>query len=210
MQRSGSSTIIAVCHRSCASRVSSASRCCLCAGCAGVGGSRIAPRRRPSSQLIALLAAVVSIVWMVNLYNFMDGSDGLAGLEAVLVAASGAAVAGSSSGPGVGAIAVVVAASSAGFLVWNWAPARIFLGDVGSYFLGFQFAAFAVVAALHGRAVWIWLILLAPFVTDADAHAGTPAPHRRAVVAGRIVRTFISASSSTDGVIAASRSRCSP
>ncbi len=71
---------------------------------------------------------------------------------------------------GLAAAALAVTAASAGFLAWNWAPARIFMGDVGSYFLGFTFAVLAV-ASERAEAVPLlaWMILLGVFVFDATA-----------------------------------------
>lgn len=125
----------------------------------------------PAGLLLAVLAAV-AMVWMVNLYNFMDGADGFAALEAVVVAGTGAAVVGTAGGADVAPIAALVAGGSAGFLYWNWAPARIFMGDVGSYFLGFQFGALLLHGVITGTGAWVWLILLAPFVTDASLTLG--------------------------------------
>lgn len=110
---------------------------------------------------------VVAMTWGVNLYNFMDGSDGFAATESILVAVAGAAIVWTTT-PDAALIAILVASATAGFLVWNWQPARIFMGDVGSYFLGFQFAALTLHGALSTTGAWIWLILLAPFVTDSS------------------------------------------
>lgn len=120
--------------------------------------------------LLSVTCGVVAMVWMVNLYNFMDGADGLAALEAVVVAGAGAAIVGTAGGADVAPIAALVAGGSAGFLYWNWSPARIFMGDVGSYFLGFQFGALLLHGAITGTGsgASVWLILLAPFVTDAS------------------------------------------
>ena len=139
----------------------------------------------PSALLVdALVAAssVVGIVWMVNLYNFMDGSDGLAAVQAIGAGMFGAGLALWLGDVSTAAIAFALAASSAGFLCLNWHPAKVFMGDVGAYFLGGQFAMLAAAhfiagqsqdsAALSVRAVlahlpWLWLILLAPFIVDA-------------------------------------------
>jgi len=112
--------------------------------------------------------AVVGIVWMVNLYNFMDGLDGLAAGQAVVVAAGAAILLFMRGAAGLGLVALVLAAAAAGFLVWNWPPARIFLGDVGSGFIGYSFAILAM-ASDRGDAVplVVWAILLAPFLIDA-------------------------------------------
>jgi len=112
--------------------------------------------------------AVLAIVWCTNLYNFMDGIDGIAGLEAVCVGSMGGALLLMSGANGLALIALVTAAASAGFLVWNRPPARIFMGDVGSGFLGFLFAGLAI-AGDHAGAVpaLVWVLLLGGFVSDA-------------------------------------------
>jgi Fuc2NAc and GlcNAc transferase len=84
------------------------------------------------------LAAVIFLVWFLNLYNFMDGIDGIAGVEAVSVMVFAAILMSWQGGmQSIALLAEVVAASVLGFLVWNWPPAKIFMGDSGSGFLGF-------------------------------------------------------------------------
>lgn len=114
--------------------------------------------------------AVLGVVWFTNLYNFMDGIDGLAAGEAVVVAGSGAVLLELTGRGGLALVAWLVAAASAGFLAWNWAPARIFMGDVGSGLLGFLFGVLAVASEnTAGVPLVGWLILLAAFVFDATA-----------------------------------------
>jgi Fuc2NAc and GlcNAc transferase len=115
-----------------------------------------------------LLVVTIVIVWMVNLYNFMDGADGYATTEALLVAGCGAIIVGLRSAEVPSLLALSVAGSAAGFLIWNWQPAKIFMGDVGSYFLGFQFAALVAYDTFCGPGPWVWLILLAPFTVDSS------------------------------------------
>ncbi len=118
---------------------------------------------------LGYLGAAVYIVWLLNLYNFMDGIDGLAGIEAITACCSGALmvwlVAPDSTAwmpPAFLATAVL------GFLVWNLPPARIFMGDAGSGFLGIMLGLFSVQAAwIAPRLLWVWLILLAVFIVDA-------------------------------------------
>jgi len=109
----------------------------------------------------------LGIVWMVNLYNFMDGIDGIAGIESIstaLVLLIFSLYLGQSE---LAILMLLLAASSAGFLRCNWPPASIFLGDVGSGFLGFEFAVFAVASeAKFELPIWVWLILLAVFFID--------------------------------------------
>lgn len=118
---------------------------------------------------LGYLCAAFYIVWLLNLYNFMDGIDGLAGIEAITVCCSGALltwlVAPDSSAwlpPAFLSSAVL------GFLVWNFPPARIFMGDAGSGFLGIMLALLSVQAAsVEPQLLWVWLILLGVFIVDA-------------------------------------------
>lgn len=111
---------------------------------------------------------LLAIAWYTNLYNFMDGSDGLAGGMAVIGFGAYAIAAHLS---GAGAFAVLcasVAAAAAGFLVFNFPPARLFLGDAGSVPLGFLAGALGVVGWSRGFwPIWFPLLVFAPFVCDA-------------------------------------------
>jgi UDP-N-acetylmuramyl pentapeptide phosphotransferase/UDP-N-acetylglucosamine-1-phosphate transferase len=94
-------------------------------------------------------------LWFINLYNFMDGIDGITGVETLVITLGIAAVCVFITDPVVlQGPALVIAAAAAGFLIWNWAPAKIFMGDVGSVPLGFvlgwlllEFAAEGYLAA---------------------------------------------------------------
>jgi Fuc2NAc and GlcNAc transferase len=115
------------------------------------------------------LLGAVGIVWILNLFNFMDGIDGIAASEAVSIAWCGALLSVMTGGSAdVPAIGLVVGAACLGFLFWNWPPARIFMGDVGSGYVGYVLAVLAVAATRQNpAAVWIWLILGAAFFVDA-------------------------------------------
>ena len=116
------------------------------------------------------ILAIVGIVWSVNLYNFMDGIDGLAAGEAVCVGAFAGALLWHVGLSGLATISFLTAAAAAGFLVWNWAPAKIFLGDVGSGLLGFVFGGLAVASENQGGPpVIVFAILLGVFAFDATA-----------------------------------------
>lgn len=112
--------------------------------------------------------ALLGVVWATNLYNFMDGVDGFAGTEALMAAGVGGILL-----AGVGAwqlalVCFIVAAASAGFLVWNWPPAKIFMGDVGSGFLGHTLAVIAIASERASDiSLLTWLIVLGVFVFDA-------------------------------------------
>jgi Fuc2NAc and GlcNAc transferase len=112
--------------------------------------------------------AVLGIIWMINLFNFMDGIDGIAGVEAVTVAFGAALVLWLSGHTSQALLMLVVGAASLGFLAWNWPPAKIFMGDVGSSFLGFVLGSAAIATHAEGSLdIWVWLVLLGVFVVDA-------------------------------------------
>ena len=100
------------------------------------------------------MGAVVSVlytVWMINLYNFMDGMDGFAGGMAVSGFAVFAVLGWMAGHDAFFIISLIIAASSAGFLVFNFPPARIFMGDIGSSTLGLLVAAFSLWGARSGE-----------------------------------------------------------
>lgn len=86
------------------------------------------------------------IVWMINAYNFMDGIDGIAGLQAITASIGWILVSYKSGLEITGLYAGILAASSIGFILLNWQPAKIFMGDVGSAFLGYTFALMPLLA----------------------------------------------------------------
>ena len=111
-------------------------------------------------------AAVLWIVAVVNFYNFMDGIDGLAALQGV-VTGVGIAVAGWD--PFASLLGASLAGACAGFLVFNWSPAKIFLGDVGSGVLGFAFAALPLLAPPSSREGAVFFVGLSLWLFLADA-----------------------------------------
>ena len=116
---------------------------------------------------IGYLVTAFALVWLLNLYNFMDGIDGLAASEAVFVCAAAAGIL-LTDGRGAPHMAMVLAAAALGFLLWNLPPASIFMGDVGSGFVGIMLGIIGLVEfgqSLQDGAAW--LILLAVFITDA-------------------------------------------
>lgn len=117
---------------------------------------------------LSYLILGISLVWLLNLYNFMDGIDGLASIEALSVI--GAALIILKLNNDLGAYAAwleILGAAVAGFLFWNWPPAKIFMGDAGSGFLGFVLGCFAILTSgTTGINIWTWVILLAVFIVD--------------------------------------------
>lgn len=112
--------------------------------------------------------AAIWLVWHLNLYNFMDGIDGIAGIEAMTACLSAAMIYALLGLFGDTLVPVFLAAGVAGFLMWNFPPARIFMGDAGSGFLGIMLGALTIQAAwVAPQLMWCWLILLGVFIVDA-------------------------------------------
>jgi len=118
---------------------------------------------------IGMAFLAVSLTWLLNLYNFMDGIDGLAGVEAITTLLSvlfllwwkGREL---PYGPWLGVLLVSVG----GFLIWNWPPAKIFMGDSCSGFLGYLMGVFTLLTSSEGVVTpWTWAILLGVFIVDA-------------------------------------------
>lgn len=110
----------------------------------------------------------VYLVWMLNLYNFMDGIDGLASVEAICVCLGACILYWVGGFDSLVAVPLLLAASVSGFLFWNFPPAKIFMGDAGSGFLGIILGALALQGAwVSSQFLWAWLILLGVFIVDA-------------------------------------------
>jgi Fuc2NAc and GlcNAc transferase len=122
-----------------------------------------------STGLIGSILSVLYLVWLLNLFNFMDGTDGIAASEAIFVVLAGAFLNYHVlSDANHSAAAVVLAASTFGFILYNWSPAKIFMGDVGSGYLGIVVGGLSLIAANQDpEHLWVWIILLAVFVSDA-------------------------------------------
>jgi Fuc2NAc and GlcNAc transferase len=112
--------------------------------------------------------AVIAIAWLINVYNFLDGTDGYAGTQAVCAALAGVLLFHLAGQVGLAMLCATVVAASAGFLVWNWSPAKIFMGDVGSYFLGYVFGVLALFGEKSASVpAMVWVMLLGVFIWDA-------------------------------------------
>jgi UDP-N-acetylmuramyl pentapeptide phosphotransferase/UDP-N-acetylglucosamine-1-phosphate transferase len=118
---------------------------------------------------LGYLGLPITILWIIgltNAYNFMDGIDGIAGIQAVVAGLGWVALTCNSNRIEMW-LGLLLAASSLGFLVHNWPPAKIFMGDVGSAFLGFSFAVLAIIGARHDpRLALAGVLLVWPFVFD--------------------------------------------
>jgi len=127
-----------------------------------------------SNPVTGGVLGVLGIVWSINFFNFMDGIDGLAASEGTFVTWAGAALYlhnHASAGPE--AAAVALGGSCAGFLLWNWPPARIFMGDVGSGYVGYAIAVLTLIAAREQpQSVFVWWTLGGVFFADATVTLG--------------------------------------
>lgn len=117
---------------------------------------------------IGHIAALIYLVWTLNLYNFMDGIDGIAACEAVTVCIGGSLLYVMSGAFFLALVPLLLAGAVLGFLFWNFPPAKIFMGDAGSGFLGIVLGILSIQSAwVDVHFIWGWLILLAVFFTDA-------------------------------------------
>lgn len=130
---------------------------------------RIGPIELASPSVLSPLAAV-AIMWVTNLFNFMDGIDGIAGVQTVCMGLGGGSLLLLTGETGLAYCMFILGAAALGFLMLNWHPAKIFMGDVGSGFIGFYIATVAV-ASENASAVplLLWVMMMAVFVVDATA-----------------------------------------
>lgn len=119
--------------------------------------------------VIGVIIAAFALAWMANLYNFMDGSDGLAGGMTAFGFAFYGVAAWLADSTAFALLNFSVASAAAAFLVFNFHPARIFMGDVGSVPLGFLAAVFGIIGWLQSDwAWWFPLLVFSPFIVDAS------------------------------------------
>jgi UDP-N-acetylmuramyl pentapeptide phosphotransferase/UDP-N-acetylglucosamine-1-phosphate transferase len=135
---------------------------------AATGAPRRFPLPPPLDLELGPAADPLAVLWIlvvVNACNFMDGIDGLAALQS---AVTGAAIALAAWDPSAGGIAAAASGASLGFLFYNWSPARIFMGDVGSVFLGYTLAVLPLLAPADakGGAMLFTALSLSPFIAD--------------------------------------------
>lgn len=119
-------------------------------------------------KVVGVVIGLLGLVWLINLYNFMDGIDGLAGSQAVFVATAAALLLYLKGDYQLIPVCLLLASAAAGFLIWNWSPARVFMGDTGSGFLGLVFGVLLIATTKDTSLTpWQWLILFGCFWIDA-------------------------------------------
>ncbi len=115
--------------------------------------------------LFGMVFGVVALTWFINLYNFMDGIDGIAAGEALFALVSATAISVLLGDQPMSVPVLILASVLFGFLLINWPRAKVFMGDVGSGFLGLVLGLLMLSESLVN--VWGWIILFGWFVTDA-------------------------------------------
>ncbi len=172
--------------------------------------SQMAYRPLALTEWASLAGSVIFCAYLLNLYNFMDGLDGLAASEGAFAGlAAGVLIllfeqrlwwsAAEKAPAGLlpfhpqaaGACSILLGVCCLGFLIWNWPPAKIFMGDVGSGFLGFSFATLIFASAwIDFTLLWPWLILLAAFIADSTYTLGVRILTRQRFFEAHRLHTF--------------------
>jgi UDP-GlcNAc:undecaprenyl-phosphate GlcNAc-1-phosphate transferase len=124
---------------------------------------------QPVFGVVEAAVAILAVVWMTNLFNFMDGADGLAAGMAIVGFGTYAWAASSSNAMALAGSSAAMAAASCGFLVHNFPPARVFMGDAGSIPLGFLAGALGLLGVVQGAwEPWFPAMVFSPFIVDAS------------------------------------------
>jgi UDP-N-acetylmuramyl pentapeptide phosphotransferase/UDP-N-acetylglucosamine-1-phosphate transferase len=121
-----------------------------------------------NGPLVLLPLALLTLIWLANLYNFMDGSDGLAGGMTITGFGAYAIAAWSAGAVDLSVICAAVAGAAAGFLIWNFHKAIVFMGDAGSVAIGFLAAAVGMLGWQENAwPIWFPFLIFSPFIVDA-------------------------------------------
>jgi len=116
---------------------------------------------------IGNIVAMLALVWFFNLFNFMDGIDGMATSGTIFFTAAAALMLMVNGDYPFAFLSGTLCAATAGFIYFNWPPARVFLGDAGSSFFSYTLAALILGSVWSGgMSLWTWLILLGYFIVD--------------------------------------------
>jgi Fuc2NAc and GlcNAc transferase len=121
----------------------------------------------PSYFWLNFVFSILFITWFTNLFNFMDGADGLAASTSVIASIAMAILALKSANYELTMAYILVGSCLLGFLPWNWSPAKIFMGESGSYFLGINFAILALIGNIKFKlSMYAFIILFGLFIVD--------------------------------------------
>tara|TARA_B100000959_G_C14924865_1_gene601094 strand:- start:136 stop:1161 length:1026 start_codon:yes stop_codon:yes gene_type:complete len=132
----------------------------------GMPEIEIGPWVLKQSWVLHLIGSL-GIVWFINLFNFMDGVDGMLASNASLFSLMGALALFWLGHSSLSVILVLLVASLTGFLIYNWAPAKVFMGDSGAAFIGYTLAVIALYSVSERMLnFWTWIILMGYFVAD--------------------------------------------
>lgn len=119
--------------------------------------------------IVGFLISIIGVLWLTNLYNFMDGMDGLAASQTIIASSTLVFWFWQYGDQSLAIISLVLASASYGFLLHNWHPAKIFLGDVGSVTIGAFFSTMLLIAvSRYDMPVISFIILFGVFVADAS------------------------------------------
>jgi UDP-N-acetylmuramyl pentapeptide phosphotransferase/UDP-N-acetylglucosamine-1-phosphate transferase len=128
----------------------------------------------PATGIPTALVALLFLVWMINLYNFMDGMDGFAAGMAVVGFGTFAILGWQAGQPEYALGCAIVVAASTGFLLLNFPPARLFMGDVGSTVLGLLAGITILSSHVNGLLpAWLGILVFSPFIVDASVTIST-------------------------------------
>lgn len=112
--------------------------------------------------------AIIGITWITNLYNFMDGADAIASVQAITAGLFAGILFSINNQHGMSIVCFTIITACGAFLFWNWPPARIFMGDVGSCMIGYTFGVVTIIGEVTNSVhIYIWIILLSVFIGDA-------------------------------------------
>ena len=120
------------------------------------------------SGMITIPLFMLFIVWMINAYNFMDGIDGMAASGALYITGTLTFIMLITNGSlDLAILFILLMASLGAFMLFNWPPASIFMGDSGSIFLGYIFCSFILITLIRNEiSVWTWLVIFGYFFSD--------------------------------------------
>lgn len=120
------------------------------------------------SGWVGYMLLTLILIWFINLFNFMDGLDGIAASQVIFICLSVYVVTSNDSNAEYHNLLLLLVAAVGGFLLFNVAPARVFMGDIGSNFLAFVLIVAGLASTTTGITnVWVWSILASIFIVDA-------------------------------------------